>query len=203
MNAIRSDSCSLPRGESSPPASDRRALARAGPALSILASAWLAAMALVPSVRAHDPFDIWTMVVVRPDHLELAVTMSRATAMRLIDPEMKLRALTANTFAVHRPRLEREAAALHLLTAARHRLEPIKVAAELTDENDVVFHVAYPRPPPGRLDFAAAFLQQLGRGYGGILDVSTADGRHLGWEQLSFENPAFAVTLPPSTPAAR
>ena len=149
-------------------------------------------------LRAHDVFEIWTIAVLRTDHLELGITMAQSTALRLIDPAMKARALSVDNFATHRARLEREAAALCVLTSNRKPLAPRRVEVELTDENDVVFKVIYPRPAPGRLHFHAACLKKLGEGYGGIFDASDTTGNHLGWEQLSFENPNFELIIPTS-----
>jgi hypothetical protein len=163
----------------------------------------MVAAAGVPQLaRAHDAFEIWTIAVLRADHLELGVTMAQSTALRLIDPQMKAGAITTENFALHRPRLEQEAARLCILTADRKPLATRKIEVELTDENDIAFRIAYPRPAPGRLHFHAACLKKLGAGYGGILDASESSGHHLGWEQLSSENPNFEVTIPaPSSPA--
>jgi hypothetical protein len=161
---------------------------------------WCAISALLfvaPVARAHDPYEAWTLAVVRSERLELGITMAQSTALRLIDPEMKARALTFQNFEAHRPRLEKEAAALFVLTSGRDtRLTANRVEVQLTDENDVVFKIAWPRPAPGRLHFRATFLAKLGQGYGGILEVSDTSGNHLGWEQLSWENPSFEVTVP-------
>lgn len=150
---------------------------------------------LGPSVDAHEPHEIWTLAVVRADRLELGVTMAQSTALRLIDPELRAGALTFQNFEAHRPRLEKEAATLFVLTAGRNTLAAQRVDVQLTDENDVVFRIASPRPKAGRLHFHAAFLKKLGQGYGGILEVSDAAGDNIGWEQISWENPNFEVAL--------
>ena len=144
--------------------------------------------------------------MLRPDRLELTITMAQSTALKLIDPQVTIRALTVENFAEHRARLEKEAATLCILTAERKRLAPTSAAADLTDENDVLFKISYPRPPPGRLHFHAAFLKKLAEGYGGILEASDTVGNHLGWEQLSWEYPNFEITIPSaatSKPAAQ
>jgi hypothetical protein len=151
-------------------------------------------------VRAHDPFEIWIIAVLRTDHLELGITMSQSTALRLIDPEMKSRAISFENFDTHRARLEREGPKLCVLTQARKPLPPRKVDVELTDENDIVFKVIYPRPAPGPLHFHAAMLKKLGSAYGALVDASEAGGRHLGWDQLSFENTNFEITIPTAPP---
>ncbi|MEO5960822.1 MAG: hypothetical protein ABIZ49_07400 [Opitutaceae bacterium] len=127
--------------------------------------------------------------------------MAQSTSLKLIDPEGRIRGLTEENFALHRARFEKEGAALFVLTSQRKPLPVRKVVVELTEENDVLFRVTYPRPLPGPLHFHAAFLQKLGEGYGGILEVADTSGNHLGWEQLSAENPNYEVkVLPPSAP---
>jgi hypothetical protein len=158
-------------------------------------------LALPSRAHAHDPFESWTSATLRSDTFELIVTMAQSTALKLIDPEAKIPVLTFENFASHRPRLEREAASLYVVTSGRKRIAPNKVTADLTDENDVVFKVRYARPAPGPLHFHAAFLKKLGQGYGGILEASDNQGNHLGWEQLMFENPNVEITIP-APPAA-
>jgi hypothetical protein len=153
--------------------------------------------------RAHDAFEIWTIVVLRADHLELGITMAQSTALRLIEPQRNAGAISVENFAAHRARLEQEAATLCLLTSGRKPLPARAVDVELTDENDIVFKVTYPRPAPGPLHFHARCLKKLGAGYGGIFDASESDGRHLGWEQLSFENPNYEISIPGSPPTRK
>lgn len=126
--------------------------------------------------------------------------MAESTALRLIDPHAKIVALVPENFATHRPRLAAEAGALYVLTAGRKPLAPRQIAVVLTDENDVAFKVIYPRPAAGRLHFHAAFLRKLGQGYGGILEASDTLGNHLGWEQLSSENPNVEIVIPAPAP---
>ena len=159
-----------------------------------------AALALASSARAHDPFESWTEAVVHPDRCELLIVMAQATALRLIDPDGRVAALTPENFRALRDRFVREGAALFVLTAGRAPLAPRETTVELTEEYDVAFKVVFARPPPGRLHFHAAFLKKLGNGYGGILDVGDPAGHQLGWEQISWENPNFEVIVPAATP---
>jgi hypothetical protein len=127
--------------------------------------------------------------------------MAQSTALRLIDPQAKIAVLAPENFATHRARLAEEATALYVLTAGRKRLASSQIEVVLTDENDVAFKVIYPRPAPGRLHFHAAFLRKLGQGYGGIVEASDTLGNHLGWEQLSWENPNLEIAIPaPNSP---
>jgi hypothetical protein len=147
-------------------------------------------------LHAHDRYEIWTIALVASDHLEIAITMSASTALQLIDPEKKARTSIPEDFATHRPRLEHAAPGLYVLTSDRKPLRARKVEVELTDENDVVFHLAYPRPGAGPVHFHASLLKKLGPGYGGILEVNDSSSNNLGWEQLAFENPNYEIVLP-------
>lgn len=148
------------------------------------------------TARGHDAFEIWTIAVLRPDHLEIGITMANSTAMRLITPRNGNVALSESNFARYRDRLEKEAPQLCVLSRGGKPFSARSITVELTDENDVVFKLIFARPPAGPLHFRAACLKKLGQGYGGILDASDSAGKHLGWEQLSFENPTFEITIP-------
>ena len=112
--------------------------------------------------RAHDPFEAFHNAALSRDRLEITVTMAANTALHLIDPAVRLPGLTPENFPAHRHALLREAVALFRLTSARRPLPAQSAAVELTDENDVVFRIVYPRPAPGALTFSAAYLAKLG-----------------------------------------
>lgn len=159
--------------------------------------------ATLPAARAHDPYESWAVATVRPEALELSITMAPSTALRVVDPEKSIRTFSAETFASHRAKFERAAGDLFLLTSGRKPLAARSCEASLTEENNVVFKLTYARPAAGLLLVRAAFLRQLGPGYGAIFDASDTAGNHLGWEQLSFENPDFQITLPDSAPTKK
>ncbi len=148
------------------------------------------------SARAHDPAESWTEAIVKPEQLELLVTMAQANALKLIDPAAKIPSLTPENFARHRPKLIEAGAALFTITSLKTRMAARRVEVELTEENDVAFKIIYPRPAPGLLIFNAEFLKKLGEGFGGIIDASDTAGHHLGWDQISWENTALVVMLP-------
>ena len=152
--------------------------------------------ALIPTARAHDPFEAFTSATIRHDRLDLIITMAQSTALKLIDPAARIPSLTPENFAEHRPHLLREGAALFTITSVRTPLAPRKVDVELTEENDVVFKLTYPRPAPGRLRFSASYLKKLGDGYGGIFEVNDDSDHNLGWEQLLWAQPNLEVTVP-------
>jgi len=154
-------------------------------------------LALTAPVRAHDPYEAFHSAALSRDRLEMIITMAQSTALRLIDPAARIPGFTQENFSVHRSALLREAAALFRLTSAARPLPAQSAAVELTDENDVVFRVTFPRPGPGPLTFSAAYLAKLGDGYGGLLEVTDAAKKNLGWEQLLWSRPDFEVTLSP------
>ena len=160
----------------------------------------LLTLALAAIAHAHDPYESWTAVALRPNALEINLTMAQSTALRLVDPEAKIRGLTEENFPAYRARFEQEAATLYILTAGRVPLKPRKIVVEFTDENDIAFKMIYPRPPPGRLHFHAGFLRKLGDGYACILEADDDEGHQLGWEQLTYVNPNFEIVVP--VPAA-
>ena len=121
---------------------------------------------VTPPARAHDPFEAFHSAKLHSDRLELVVTMAQSTALKLIDPTAQIASLTLENLAAHRPRLVREAAMLFILTSVRQPLVSRTATVELTDENDLIFRVTYPRPAPGKLYFSAAYLRRLGDGYG-------------------------------------
>lgn len=155
----------------------------------------VAAFAPLP-IRAHDLYEVWANAVIRADELEVLVTMASITGLRLIDPEMKTPPITPETLAKRLPDLRRAGGALFTISAGKTVLTPRTVEVELTEEYDLVFRVAYPRPPAGPLRLHGAFIAKLGEGYGGILDVGEATGNHLGWEQLSPRQPSLEVIVP-------
>jgi len=153
--------------------------------------------ALAPAARAHDPYDAFTSVTLHPDRLELIFTIAASTAVRLIDADSTLPALTSANWPKLRSHFQRTGATLFELTAKDTPLKPRAVAVELSDENDLIFHIVYPRPEASTLIFYAAYLKKLGDGYGSILEFNDPSGRNLGWEQLLWAHPDFTATLPP------
>ena len=151
---------------------------------------------LAAPLRAHDPAESWTEAIVRPDQMELLVTMAQANALKLIDPRNQIPQLTQENFAQHRTRLLEAGATLFTITSLKSRVASRKVEVELTEENDVVFKITYARPAPGLLIFDAVFLKKLGEGFGGIIDASDTAGHHFGWEQISWENTTLVVMVP-------
>jgi hypothetical protein len=147
-------------------------------------------------VHAHDPYDAFTTVTVRPGSLELILTMAQSTVLKLIDPSARISALTLEKMTELNPRLTRAAAALFVIKSVHTSLTPRQISVELTEENDLIFRLSYPPPAPGPLFFSAIYLKNLGEGYGSILEINDHTGHNLGWEQLLWAHPDFEVAIP-------
>ncbi len=151
--------------------------------------------------HAHDPFEAFTTVTVTASQLEVHITLAAGTAWKLIDSSEQTPPLQSDNFAERSPALAKAGERLFILTANHRAVTARHGKVELTAENDLIFTVLYPRPPPGILFISASYLRNLGEGYGGICEVSDETGRHLGWEQLTWARPHFEVTLPAPAPA--
>jgi hypothetical protein len=164
--------------------------------------ALFAALLLAVPLRAHDPSECWTEVIVRAREMEVLLTMAQVTALRLVDPAKKIAQFTEENFPTHRARLIKEGETLFAVTALKTNLPVSKVEVELSEERDIAYRLVFPRPAPGLLVIEAAFLKKLGPGFGGIIDANDSEGHHLGWDQLSDENATLVVMLPkPGAPA--
>ena len=158
---------------------------------AVLAAMWIFAQA----GRAHEPFETFTMVSVRPDDLELNLTISPWTMHKLCDPEGKIAGLTPDNFAQHRARIAAAARTLFTVTSLKKALAVRSVVVALTEENDVSVRLVYPRPAEGKLTVQSAYLTKLGEPYGGIIDSADSDGRQLGWEQIAWDKPDLEITV--------
>jgi hypothetical protein len=163
----------------------------------------LATVLMAAPLRAHDLMESFIEAIVRPDRLELHITMGPGTALKLVDPAAKPQALIPEIFEQYRSRLLKEGERLFLVTSSKARLVPAGVEVRFTDDKDVAFKITYPRPPPGLLIFNAVFLEKLGAGFGGIIDASDTVGHHLGWDQVTSENTSLVVVLPASGPTPK
>jgi hypothetical protein len=146
-------------------------------------------------VRAHDPSECWTEVIVHADKMEVIVTMAQVATLKLIDPANKIPTINEDNLAGLRPLLLKEGAALFGITSVKTRLAPRSVDVELTEENDISFRIVYARPPPGLLTINSEFIRKLGVTFGGLIDARDTEGHQLGWDQVSAENPTLVVML--------
>jgi hypothetical protein len=147
-------------------------------------------------VRAHAPLETWIDVAVHSNAIQLHAVMAPAAALRLIEPAAAGKRLTAEDFAQKRSGLMERGAKLFTLVQLKTRLAPVEVEVALTDDGDVDYRLTFPRPAAGLLMIQAVFLQALGDGFGGMIDVHDPSGCRLGWDQLTHDNATLVVMLP-------
>jgi len=164
----------------------------------------LALLTLGRPVFAHDPFEITTLARLRADALRVELTMTRATALRLLGDRGDVRATFApEAFPEHRSKLEGLAPSLYEITSNGSPLRSSSVVVRLSAEGEVEFELSFERPGPGRLLLRASHLQMLPEGYGSALSVvQDAPRATLGFKLLRAGDPSFDVRIGATRDAA-
>jgi hypothetical protein len=163
------------------------------------ACAWTVAFFLGASwARAHDPLEITTMVRVQPHAIVLDITSARSTALALAAGGKESPTFDPAAFAEFRPRLLATAPTLFKVSADGRALSPRTSDVTLSVEEDVEFHVAYPRPATGTLRLEATHLPGLGYGFGNVVTVALP-----GWEpkMLTANEAVLEIALPAAAAA--
>jgi hypothetical protein len=159
----------------------------------------LCLFAAAPSaLRAHDPYTSWTDLRVLPDRLELTLTLSRGSALRLLPNADKLAPITDDNFAGYAEPLRIVAPLLFFLVADGKPLRLVSAAPKLGDEKDLIFVLAYPRPPAAALRIRADYLRLQVDGHVGTVAAMDPAGQDLGWGPLNVDEPELTVKLPPA-----
>jgi hypothetical protein len=161
---------------------------------------WICVMLVFAAgvARGHDPFEVTTEARLRSDSLEIAVTMSRSTAMAVCGDEKSQGELfDPEKFESVRPLLMAGAPKLYEISDGGNALTPRRVTVGLGQENDVEFHLVYPRPGGGTLRFDALHIKRLPpEGYGAALTVVGDAGKLLGTKLLTAEDSVLEIALP-------
>jgi hypothetical protein len=150
---------------------------------------------LTGPLRAHDIYTSWAETRLLSDRLELTLTLSRSAALRLIADSRALPPITPENFRDYAPKLRTAAPHLFELSSAGRTLKLTATEVKISGDDDITFHLSYPRPSKGPLRFTAHYLFSLVDGHVGTLVLSDADGNDLGWSPVSVDQPVFQVTL--------
>lgn len=166
--------------------------------LAGLVVALAACLVFALPARAHDPFSSTGNARLTATGIELTVTLSRSAAIDVLGRPANQPAedITDQNLARLAPALKERAHSLYLITAGGTPLAPGEVRVLLTGENDVEFHVAYPRPTAGPLRFRALYLTKVAEGHIATLYVENAARDDLGWGYLEAATPVLEVPLP-------
>jgi hydrogenase/urease accessory protein HupE len=172
--------------------------------------AGLAALAGI-AVQAHEPFQSFATVQLRPSRLEISLLLSPIAAEALLQPA-PVPPLGEENFALHAPRLKARAADLLAVAADTGALPLQSASVYLTAENDVEFLLNFPRPPAGHVRFTLAYLKWMTDEHNATLTITDDVAGNLGWAELwpghaVFESvlpsgPNTAPTAAPTAPAA-
>lgn len=156
----------------------------------------LAALAVLLSsavAYAHDPLELTSTARVRPELLELELTMSRTTAQALLRDDG---VLNAAGFGEKLPQLRRLALRLFEVTSGTRRLEPLTAGVRWSPEHDLEFVVTYERPPAGPLQLRAQHLAELTPDHANALTLSQDDPPAvLGVKVLSAAEPLLLAQV--------
>jgi hydrogenase/urease accessory protein HupE len=162
------------------------------------------------SARAHDPFEITTDAHIAGDRLNLHVTLSLRTAVRIcLDGDgaaASRRPVSPADFEGLHPAFESCGLGFYHVAAGGQTLAARSARVELTVEDDVDMKVVFPRPARGPLLFDAVYLRRLSHPNAGIVLTVTGERTFLGQQLLRPDAPTFEVPLEPaaanSAPAA-
>jgi hypothetical protein len=81
------------------------------------------------------------------------------------------------------------------ITSAGKVLTLTSSEVKISGDSDITYHLVFPRPSPGSLRFAVAYLFQLVDGHVGTLVITDHPGKDLGWSPVSVDQPVFEVRL--------
>jgi len=151
---------------------------------------WLAALCFAAAgvVHAHDPLQSWTSVSLKTDGIEVETTMAAFAAQSLLENGLRRPPLVYDNFENYQPELEQAAPNLFELTAAGQKLVPIAASVEMTEEYDIIFHVAYPPPGSGPWRVKVNFLDRMPEGFVSSIFVEDNAHKSLAWDDLSVDH---------------
>jgi hypothetical protein len=162
---------------------------------------------------AHDPFEVTTTAIVGAESMTLVATMTRSSAALVSQLQAEGKAFAADRFDRYEQQLRAAAPKLYEVSSNGERLEPREARVALNSEQEVEFHLTYPRPRPGRLRLSATCLSLLSEGHGNA--VRLARGQPDAVIALEFLNASdrlleawlppdeSTTALPPETPSSR
>ena len=157
---------------------------------------------LARPARAHDPFEISTVVRIDPDALEVEATMAGSTALRLSTEKHAPRTtLTPEAFHRYEAQFEHSAPSLYELVSEGRPLRTRTVSARLTDERDVQIVARYDRPTAATLSLRASHLLVLPEGYTSALSITESGAKTTRFKVLTAADHLVELQLAESQTA--
>jgi len=146
------------------------------------------------NAQAHDILQSNTDIWLRPDRMEVNLTMARAPSRELVDHPPPVPVTEDNFEATYHSLLNKSAASLFEITLDGQPLQPISADAALLNETDIQFTLVYPRPASGKLQITASFIKKLDDGYVNTLAMNE-DRNVLGYGDQSTDNLTWEIRL--------
>jgi hypothetical protein len=145
----------------------------------------------------------FAIATLRPDTLEIDLTMADGAAYKLLDPSQATTGtanattdVTADQFAKDEPLFIERARTFFKVTNNGVADNLGSVTVELTTARDIVFHLLFPPVAPGPLHLEMTYLGQIPTGEKDLLTVLDHDGVTLASATLGADNPSLDVTVP-------
>ena len=128
---------------------------------------------IVLSAKAHDPYEISSVIYLKTNRIELLVEMEFPTGMRLAGLTPTKDVAVLSQFDAGQTRLFEAAGSFYEITAANNVIQPLSTNVELGVEDHIRFHVEFANTAHRPLRFVAHSLKSLADqgGYGVSLTV--------------------------------
>ena len=157
------------------------------------------AFLLAASAKAHDAYEITSVVYLQTNRIELFVEMEFPTAMKLAGLTPTRDVAVLSQFEAGLTRLREAAGDFYEITAANNVIQSLVTNVEMVVDNHIQFRVEFASTPHRPLRFAARSLKALAEqgGYGASLTVlDMVNKKVLGQTTLFADSPTmeFAVT---------
>lgn len=163
--------------------------------LLCLWSILLCVCCLSPSLRAHDPFEITTDAKLKPEALELRVTMSAGTAFQLIRGDKENGRVSPASFPAQQASLAAQGGNIFEVKAGDTPLALSSSKVSLTHENDVEFLLLYAPPQASPLRLQALLVEKLGYGFGATVLLTDGTNKFLGSKLLMGDEKVMEVPI--------
>jgi len=138
--------------------------------------------------------------VLRPEGLEIDLTMADGAAYKLLDPGQATTGVANATtdvnedqFAKDKPLLINRARTFFRVSNNGAELQAGSVDVELTTARDNIFHLIFPSPKPGTLHLEMTYLGQIPAGQKDLLTVLDRNGGTLGSALLGVDSPSLDI----------
>jgi len=165
---------------------------------------WFAALWLLAAAaaHAHDASQSSTDIWLRPEGMEVDLTLSRVPSRSLADNPPPIPVTVDNFEARYHALLRKSADSLFAITLDGQPWPPTSVDVALSGETDLQFTLIYPRPAGGQFSITAAFIKRMEPGYVNVLSLNEGQ-KVLGTHIQKAADLTWKFDLsPPSNPAS-